>query len=96
MNTMASDLVHDVKKYREVVQGLSDEIRVRIHVAAMDAQTSWRELEPQLLEAEKAAEEIATDATRSLLTETIKKLIALRSRLNAGGRSSPARDDIVS
>jgi hypothetical protein len=88
MNPIATNLVNDVKKYRDTIQGLSDEIRVRIHLAAMDAQTSWRELEPQLLEVEKSAEEIVTDATRSLLTETIKKLIALRSRLNPAGRSS--------
>jgi hypothetical protein len=44
-------------------------------------QTSWQELEPQFLDAERAAKGIATEATRAILTETIKKLIALRGRI---------------
>jgi hypothetical protein len=47
----------------------------------MDVKTSWQELEPQLVDAERAAKGIATEATRALLTETIKKLIALRARI---------------
>jgi hypothetical protein len=94
MNAMDTDLVHDIRKYRETIQRLSDELRPRIQLAAMDAQTSWRELEPRLLEAEKAAVGIPTDATRSLQAETIKKLVVLRSRLNAAGPAHHEADRI--
>jgi hypothetical protein len=81
MNTTTSHLVNDVKKYSETLQSLRDELQLRIHLGTMDVKTSWQELEPQLVDAERAAKGIATEATRALLTETIKKLIALRARI---------------
>jgi hypothetical protein len=81
MNTTTTNLVNDIHKYKETLQSLRDEIQVRIHLGTMDVKTTWRELEPHLLEAEQAAKSIATEATRALLTETIKKLIALRARI---------------
>jgi hypothetical protein len=85
MNPSAASVVNDIKKYGETLQGLKDELQVRIHLAGMEVKDTWRELEPQLRDAETAAKGIATDATRTLLTETIQKLIALRSRLDAKG-----------
>jgi hypothetical protein len=82
MSEMGTTLANEIKKHSDQLQALRDEIRVKLHLASMDAKASWRELEPQILEVEKSAKGMATEATRTLLTETVKKLLDLRSKLN--------------
>jgi hypothetical protein len=39
MNTTTDQLVNDVKKYKETLQSLRDEIQLRIHLGTMDVKT---------------------------------------------------------
>ncbi len=90
MSTIGTTLADEIKKHRDTLETLRDEVRVKIHLAGMDAKASWRELEPQIHAVEESAKGVATETTRTLLTETIKKLLELRSRLATGasaGRS---------
>jgi hypothetical protein len=84
MNPTAANVT---KNYREILQGLKDEIHVFMQLARMEVKDIWRELEPLFLDAE-TAKGIATDVARTFLTEAIEKLIALRSRLHAKGRAT--------
>ncbi len=63
---------------------LSDEIRVRIHLARMDAKDAWAKLEPKLHAYQRKAER-ATDKAKSGLDamrhELEKELRELRDRL---------------
>jgi hypothetical protein len=65
---------------------LRDEIRVRIHLAQMDARDKWQELEAQLASLEHR---VATDggtfigATTQLATELKQSLTDFRQRLSA-------------
>jgi hypothetical protein len=45
---------------------LRDEIRVRIHLAAMDARDVWRELEPRVTRVERAIEKKGTAAAEEI------------------------------
>ena len=53
---------------------LRDEIRVRLHLAGMEVKDVWNKtLEPQLLDAEKFAEEV-TETSKQKLDELLTKV----------------------
>ena len=75
---------HSVKDVLTELETLRDEIRVRIHLAGMEAKDSWNELEPRLtaLEAQaKDARDQATHAVKETATELVASLKKLRDRL---------------
>lgn len=75
---------HTVQEVLTEIQTLRDEIRVRIHLAGMDAKTSWSELEPRLeaLEAQaKGAKDNAAHALRQTAAELVTAYKNLRARL---------------
>lgn len=63
------------------VRRLADEIRVRLHLAGMEAKDAWSKIEPRVYEFEKKAEaardRIGEDLNRvgSELEEQMKKLL---------------------
>jgi hypothetical protein len=61
---------------------LRDEIRVKMHLASMDAKERWSAIEDQVARVEHAATEQATVATRTAVTEAIKKLTKFRESLS--------------
>lgn len=66
------------------LQTLRDEIRVKLHLAGMDAKDAWHELEPRLerLEAQVAREGASVaDATLELARELSVAFRAFRDRL---------------
>jgi hypothetical protein len=68
MNVPIKKQLDDVLDELEVV---SDEIRVRLHLAGMDANVLWTaKLEPRLLDARKHARE-AKDASKAVLQHTL-------------------------
>jgi hypothetical protein len=80
MSHATEELKTDLQKSLEALQTLRDEIRVRIHLAGMDAKDAWNKLEPTLLEAERLAEEV-TDASRAAMAEIVKKVREFRATL---------------
>lgn len=64
------------------IQTLRDEIRVRVHLAGMDAKARWDELEPRLQALEAEAKEATTTAAVAL-RETASELLASYKKLRA-------------
>jgi hypothetical protein len=73
VNTDHHELVVDFTKAREELSTLRDEIRVRLHLAKMEARDEWNDvLEPRLHEVEAYALDIgekARLAARELLND---------------------------
>ena len=66
------------------LQALRDEIRVRIHLATMEAKDSWNDLEPQVLRLEEQIREtadVSLHAVRDRIGEVSQSLRHLRSKL---------------
>jgi hypothetical protein len=63
---------HAVEEALAELETLGDEIRVKLHLAEMDARTVWtKTLEPRLFEARKHAQ-MATTASKEAVVDTIK------------------------
>lgn len=80
MGTASSRVDHDL----EELQRLRDEIRLKIHLAGMDAKSTWKELEPRVDKLERSIHEEGThvaDATLALARDLRKALEQFRSRL---------------
>lgn len=57
----------------EQLEGLSDEVRLKLHLASMDARDKWRTLEPEIADAKKRAK-IASEASLDALRDMKKAL----------------------
>ena len=80
MSHITSELKSDLNKSLESLQTLRDEIRVKLHLAGMDAKDAWDKLEPKLLDAEKLAEDVS-ESSRHALRELLEKVKSFRSSL---------------
>jgi len=67
---------------------LRDEIKLKVHLASMDARAAWEQVEPRLNELERQAETLAegavqatTEATDKVISELKDTLISLRKRI---------------
>jgi hypothetical protein len=80
MGDMTSELKADLQKSLDALATLRDEIRVRLHLAGMDAKDAWNRLEPRLLEAEKLAEDVS-DTSRTAMEEVVKKVREFKDSL---------------
>ncbi len=78
----AIELKKELEKSLLLLQTLRDEVRVKLHLAGMDAKDKWSEIESQLVAAEHAAAAATTEATRVTVDEAIKKLQNFRSLLH--------------
>jgi len=78
MSDTANDLKNELKKGLSQLQTLRDEVRVRLHLANMDLKDQWNKLEPHLADVEKKAAD-ATEASRNLIDEAVKKLEKFRA-----------------
>ena len=74
------DLKNEMKKGVDLLKTLRDEIKVKLHLAGMDAKDQWAKLEPELSKVELAAEH-ATHASKKLVDEALTKLKSLRDSL---------------
>jgi imidazoleglycerol phosphate dehydratase HisB len=80
MSQTTTDLKNELKKSLALLQELRDEVRVKLHLAAMDVKDEWNKLEPHLADVERAAQE-ATEASRHAVTEAVGKLKKFRQSL---------------
>ena len=74
------DMKQELEKGVAVLRTLRDEIKVKLHLAGMDAKDQWAKLEPELFKVERAAEN-ATDTSKKLLDEALTSLKALKDSL---------------
>ncbi len=74
------DWKRDLTKLRDDVRTMADDLRVRIHLAGMDAKDAWNKLEPRLQEFEQRAEN-AVQTTSTELREAAKDLKARLQKL---------------
>jgi uncharacterized protein YhaN len=75
-----TELKNEIQKSLGLMRTLSDEVRVKMHLAGMDAKKEWQLLEPRLFDVEQAACNF-TEATRTAVTDAVKRLSKLRSSL---------------
>lgn len=86
----------ELQKTLELVRTLRDDIRVRLHLANLDAKEEWKKLEPHLAELEQAAAGLRED-TRAALSSAVERLSRLRSSLGepaAQGRARSQEPDV--
>jgi hypothetical protein len=57
MGTLKTDLKQGIDETLFELEKLSDQIRLKMHLASMDARDSWTKLEPRLDEARAHAKE---------------------------------------
>jgi len=81
MSETTTELKKEIQKSLGLMRTLRDEVRVKLHLATMDAKEEWRTLEPHLAEVEKAADSF-TEATHKAVSEAVKRLNKLRSSLS--------------
>ncbi len=69
-----SEVPRDLLELRDDLRGMADELRLKIHLAGMDAKDAWSKLEPQLFAFEERAERAArmTAIELRLLAEDLK------------------------
>jgi len=81
MSQTTSELKNEYQRSLELMRTLRDEVRLKLHLAGMDAKDEWRKLEPRLAEVEKAGTEF-TEATCKAASELVQRLSKLRSSIS--------------
>jgi hypothetical protein len=72
---MNSDQIkNEVDKNLQRLETLRDEVKLKLHLATLDAKQEWDDkLAPRVVEVEEAAKNI-TESTRSTLSELVSKI----------------------
>ena len=60
------DLEHQMRDLADELKRLRDEIRVKLHLASLEARDRWNELEPSMGQVEKLAREVNEALKRKL------------------------------
>lgn len=80
MNT--SNIKADLEKNITKLVGLRDEVKVRLHLASLDAKKEWDDkIAPHVLDAETAAKSF-TDASVTKVEEAIEKVQLFLGKLH--------------
>ncbi|WP_375757225.1 hypothetical protein [Corallococcus exercitus] len=74
----------------EMLRTLRDELRLKMHLAGMEARERWRMLEPQVREAEQRADELTREG-QWLMDEVLRHLRELNKEIHEhrNGRAAP-------
>lgn len=66
-----TDLKAELDKSAALLQTLRDQVRVQVHLARLDAQEKWREVEPRLEAAlQKAALDVSDASQKAIVDAT--------------------------
>jgi len=80
MNT--SNIKAEVEKNITKLAGLRDEVKVKLHLASLDAKQEWDDkIAPHVLDAETAAKNI-TDASKAKVEDAIKRVETFLGKLH--------------
>ena len=78
----------EVEKNLEKLETLRDEVKLKLHLATLDAKKEWDDkLSPRVLEIQSSAREI-TESSRSGLNELIARMEDFLARLRDGSNQS--------
>jgi hypothetical protein len=80
MSQTTNELKAELDKSIEMLKTLRGEIRVKLHLAGMEAKDRWNKLQPTLDAAEQAAKD-ATDASKHAVEQAVKSLKELRQAM---------------
>jgi hypothetical protein len=78
---MDINLKAELAKGLERIEGLVDEIKVRAHLAGMEAKDEWTRLEPKARQQVEAMKGDLSKASRSAVDEMVSALEKLREKL---------------
>jgi hypothetical protein len=80
---------NEIQKSLAEIRTIADEVRVKLHLATLEARTTWERLEPQLADLERAAADKGRDAVAAvsqLVTDVGQAVRKLRDELIAPPR----------
>jgi hypothetical protein len=80
MSQTTKDLKAELDKSVELLKTLRGEIRVKLHLAGMEAKEHWNKLQPHLDAAEQAAKD-ATVASKQAVEQAVKSLKEIRESI---------------
>jgi hypothetical protein len=80
MSETTIELKREFAKSVDLMRTLRDEVRIKLHLAGMDAKQEWLELEPRIAEVEQAAHQF-TAASHTAARDLVGRLSKLRACL---------------
>jgi len=78
-------LKQELETTRDDVRRVADEIRVKLHLAGMDAKSAWDEIEPKLTDFERrfdAKADVVSEELKALGSEIKQRLLKLKEKLS--------------
>ncbi len=85
MSQTTKELKNEVKRSISLLYTLRDEVKVKLHLAGMDAKDEWRKLEPQIAKLEAGVDQAAEEmsgATQEAVDDIVKRLQKIRASLS--------------
>jgi hypothetical protein len=82
MDPMGKTVHTELEQNVEQLRALREEVRLKAHLAKMEAKEAWRELEPRVAELVDQAAKSASQVSRSAVTEAIHALEKLRDSMH--------------
>jgi hypothetical protein len=80
MSQATDDLKEELKKSLALLRTIRDEVRVKLHLAGMEAKEAWKKLEPRVDAVERVAHD-ASEASRAAVADALKLLKEFRETL---------------
>jgi hypothetical protein len=78
-----TELKQNIHGRLDQLRALRDDVRVRLHLAGMEARDEWNKLEPRIMDLEKRVAGELTDASCAALDDAVRRLSKLRDRMRA-------------
>jgi transposase len=69
-----TDLKAELARNLDVLRTLRDEARVKLHLGGLEAKKQWNKLEPRIEDALGKATSEVTEASRTVVDQTVKAL----------------------
>ncbi len=82
MRDTTKELKAELDKSVALLRTLRDEIRVKAHLAGMNAKDQWRDLEPRLEAAVERAAKDVSEASRQAVADATEALKRFRSSIS--------------
>ena len=81
MNATSKHMRTEMEANLEQLRTLRDDVRVKLHLAKMDAKDRWRELEPRVTAVLDQAARSTSAVSRQVVTDAIHALEKLRDSI---------------
>jgi transposase len=81
INKTTKELKAELEKSLGLLRTLRDEVKVKVHLAGMNAKDQWRDLEPRLQAAVEHAAKEVSEASRKAVTDATDALKKFKSSI---------------